>query len=143
MSEIRKKIEARTQKSFFTEMMLLANTTGVDQKEYIKNIINLAELLERYLRQRDLIRKVDFEPNKYWKSIANKKSIYNIDGGQLSLSIPVSASLELELVCKNRPGDKSDNWCDFSESQTLTSNLVDRDNSHYEQKEESFIMKYD
>ena len=55
MSEIRKKIEARTQKNFFTEMMFLANTTGVDQKEYIKNIIDLAELLEGYLRQRDLI----------------------------------------------------------------------------------------
>ncbi len=144
MSEIRKKIEARTQKNFFTEMMFLANTTGVDQKEYIKNIINLAELLEGYLRQRDLIRKVDFEPNKYWKSIATKKTVYNIDGGQLSLSIPGSASFGIRVgVLKNRPGDKSDNWCDFSESQTLTTNLVDRDNSHYEQQEEEFIMKYD
>ncbi len=137
-------IEARTKKNFFTEMMFLANTTGVDQKEYIKNIIELARLLKKYLKDRDLIKKIEFEPNKYWKSIANKKSIYNIDGGQLSLSIPGSASFGIRVgVLRNRPGDQSDNWCDFSESQTLTSNLVDRDNSHYEQQEEEFVMKYD
>ena len=129
-------IEARTKKNFFTEMMFLANTTGVDQKEYIKNIIKLARLLKKHLKDRDLIKKIDFEPNRYWKSIANQKSIYNIDGGQLSLSIPGSASFGIRVgVLRNRPGDKSDNWCDFSESQTLTSNLVDRDNSHYEQQE--------
>ena len=36
MSEIRKKIEARTQKSFFTEMMFLANTTGPANKSIEK-----------------------------------------------------------------------------------------------------------
>ena len=37
MIDLEKKIDARVKKPFFTEMMILATTTGIDQKQYIKN----------------------------------------------------------------------------------------------------------
>ena len=143
MIDLEKKIDARVKKPFFTEMMILATTTGIDQKQYIKNIKELALLIRGFLEERNLIKKIECKPKVFWNFKGNK-SIYNIDGGQLSLSVTGSASLGIRVgVLKNKPGDKTKDWCDFDESSTLSSNLVDKDNSHYEQEEESFIVKYD
>ena len=49
MIDLEKKIDARVKKPFFTEMMVLATTTGIDQKQYIKNIKELALLIRGFL----------------------------------------------------------------------------------------------
>ena len=142
MSDLKTKIEFRLKKPFFTDMMILAASTGIDQKDYLEKVKSLAIFIREKLEQRNLIRKLKYEPKAFW-NFKGEKNIYNIDGGQLSLSVTGSAALGIRVgVYRVKPGDYSKDREEADESTTLTANITDHQSSHYEQDEESFMVKY-
>ncbi|MDA0968341.1 MAG: hypothetical protein O2935_03255, partial [Proteobacteria bacterium] len=62
MSDLKTKIEFRLKKPFFTDMMILAASTGIDQKDYLEKVKSLAIFIREKLEQRNLIRKLKYEP---------------------------------------------------------------------------------
>jgi len=143
MNNIEEKIDLRLKKPFFTEMMVLAHTTGVDQKNYLEKVKELAIFIREKLEERNLIKKLEYKPKEFW-NFKGEKNIFNIDGGQLSLSVTGSAALGIRVgVYKVKPGDHTKEREDSDESTTLTANITDKTSSHYDQDEESFMVKYD
>ena len=135
-----KKIDDRLQKPFFTDMLILAAATGTDHFKYKAKIKELALFIRDKLQERNLIKKLKYRPKEFW-NFNGKKSIYNIDGGQLSLSVTGAAALGLRVgVYRVKPGDKSDQREASSESTTLTANLIDSATSHYEQDDDTFMI---
>ena len=142
IEDLEKKIDDRLQKPFFTDMLILAAATGTDHFKYKKKIKELAIFIREKLQERNLIKKLKYRPKEFW-NFKGKKSIYNIDGGQLSLSVKGAAALGLRVaVYKVRPGEKSDQREDSDESTTLTANLIDKATSHYEQEDDTFMLEY-
>ena len=142
MKNIEEKINIRLQKPFFTDMMILAASTGINQKDYLEKVKKLGIFLREKLEERGLIKKLTYRPKQFWK-FEGKKKIYNIDGGQLSLSVTGSAALGIRIgVYRVKPGDYSKNREDSDESTTLVSNITDKSSSHYDQDEDSFMIKY-
>ncbi len=140
--DLEKKIDDRLQKPFFTDMLILAAATGTDHFKYKKKIKELAIFIREKLQERNLIKKLKYRPKEFW-NFKGKKNIYNIDGGQLSLSVTGAAALGLRVgVYKVRPGEKSDQREDSDESTTLTANLIDKATSHYEQEDDTFMLEY-
>ena len=138
--DLEKKIDDRLQKPFFTDMLILAAATGTDHFKYKKKIKELAIFIREKLQERNLIKKLKYRPKEFW-NFKGKKNIYNIDGGQLSLSVTGAAALGLRVgVYKVRPGEKSDQREDSDESTTLTANLIDKATSHYEQEDDTFMF---
>ena len=93
-------------------------------------------------KKRNLIKKIEHRSKKFW-NFKGKKKVYNIDGGQLSLSVTGSATMGIRVgVYKVKPGDYSKEREDYDDSSILTSNLVDRTGkSHYEE-DEDFQLDY-
>ena len=140
--DLEKKIDDRLQKPFFTDMLILAAATGTDHFKYKAKIKELALFIRDKLQERNLIKKLKYRPKEFW-NFNGKKSIYNIDGGQLSLSVTGAAALGLRVgVYRVKPGDKSDQREASSESTTLTANLIDSTTSHYEQDDDTFMIEY-
>ena len=142
MIQIKEKIEARLKKPFFTEMLIMAVSTGANHSKYIEVVKDWSLFLRKKLEERNLIKKIEHRPKKFW-NFKGKKKVYNIDGGQLSLSVTGSATMGIRVgVYKVKPGDYSKEREDYDDSSILTSNLVDRTGkSHYEE-DEDFQLDY-
>ena len=137
-SNIDEKINARLQKRFFTEMLVIAVANGSDHKKYIEVVKEWAKFFEKKLRERNLIRKIKHRPKEFW-NFKGKKKIYNIDGGQLNLGVTGSATMGVRVgVYKVKPGDYSkESRESYDDSSTLISNLIDREKgSHYEDSDD-------
>ena len=137
MSEIDKKIDARLKKPFFTEMLTMAYVNGANHSDYLETIKKWAVFFREKLEERNLIKKIKHRPKEFW-NFKGKKTIYNIDGGQLSLSITGAATMGVRVgVYKVKPGDYSKQREDYDDSSLLTSNLVDRTgDSHFDEDED-------
>jgi hypothetical protein len=142
MKEIKDKVEARMQKRFFTEMLIMAVSTGANHSKYIEVVKDSSVWLRKKLLERNLIKKIKHRPKEFW-SLKGKKKVYNIDGGQLSLSVTGSATMGIRVgVYKVKPGDFSKEREDYDDSSVLISNLVDRTGkSHYEE-DDDFQLDY-
>ena len=137
MSEIEKKIDARLKKPFFTEMLTMAYVTGANHSDYLATVKKWALHFREILQGRNLIKKIKHRPKEFW-NFKGKKTIYNIDGGQLSLAITGAATMGVRVgVYKVKPGDYSKEREDYDDSSLLTSNLVDMTgDSHFEEDDD-------
>jgi|TARA_B110000259_G_scaffold185585_1_gene234940 hypothetical protein len=134
-SSIEQKIEARLKKPFFTEMLVMAVSTGSNHTKYIEVVKEWSLFIRKKLEERNLIKNIKHRPKEFW-NFKGKKKIYNIDGGQLSLAVPGGATMGVRVgTYRVKPGDYSkDTREGFDDSSTLISNLVDRTgHSHYEE----------
>ncbi len=142
MSEIEKKVDARLKKPFFTEMLTMAYVNGANHSDYLETVKKWAVFFREKLEERDLIKKIKHRPKEFW-NFKGKKTIYNIDGGQLSLSITGAATMGVRVgVYKVKPGDYSKSREDYDDSSLLTSNLVDRTGESHFDEDEDFELDY-
>ena len=75
MKDIKDKVEARMQKRFFTEMLIMAVSTGANHSKYIEVVKDSSVWLRKKLLERNLIKRSNIDQKNSGILKGKRKSI--------------------------------------------------------------------
>lgn len=124
-ADIKDRIEARIgQGEFLTNMLLVTRQqSGQTHTDFVENLSGIAGSVRALLENNDLLRCIDYAPNKYWSGLHGKTFAF-LDGGVANIELPSAAPIGIRVGSYIvRPGDASERREQFNIELSLVDDL--------------------
>lgn len=108
--DIRRRIETRiNQGEFLANLLHVAHKQSAEvQSQFAERLAAIARTVREILGDNSLIKKIPYEPGRYWPSVRGQRFAF-IDGGVAKIDLPSAAPIGIRVGSYLiRPGDKTD-----------------------------------